>query len=496
MRSLPKLPTRKNRLLVTLLLALTLFVILNYFELFSMKRSLKRIVVDNSRTGPGFVLSLYFYEQMGNAASNLMNLQCWAGSLKSNMRVVEPFIRESEDAGDRVFFLPETTLSHERFGYLFDRDHWDKYSASRGYAPLTSIETFIQKAPRSIIYVHVLYGSSDQCPSYVQSIINRQTEKELLRSTLLTSNGFKIVRRVCVNLLQNGRLRTQVEFYSLIFGDLWGIELPNSYTVVFDEWRAIRNESEREGKLGFVEYGRNDYRLLIKDSPCTYNSLNLQPYYVMWEKLPLKPLTKGTSSKSYADTDLSVLKESEIGLIPTSHVIKNAAVYRAKYLGSEPYLSIMIRTEKMSSEIRHIEIYSRCISKLKLLVTYAMDKYKLKRILLTSDLGKYGTNSLNTESNRPLLEQFHQDIAKAMNLTSTYQQTLDAYFENDTQSKGRVEIAWTQSVVLAQARCAIFMGGGAFQGHVLNMNSFLNKGNECFMYLDSFCNEYVTLGFH
>ena len=486
MRSLLKRPSRKNRLFVGLFLIVTSVVILNYFKLFSTKHNLRRNEIDNFRTG--FVLSLTFYEQMGNAASNLMNLQCWASSLKMKMFVVEPFIREDEDAGDKVFFLPETTWSHERFGYLFDRDHWDRYSASRGYAPLTSIETFIKEAPRNIIYVHVLYGSSEQCPT---SIFSKQTEP--LQSPLLTSNGFKMVKKVCVTLLQDGRLRTQDEFYRLILGDLSGVELPGNFTIVFDEWRAIRNESEREGKLSNVEYGKNHYRILIKDSLCTYNSLNLQPYYVMWEKVPPQFSSKSTATKLH---NLTVLKESEIGLIPTSRVIENAATYRANYLGSEPYLSVMIRTEKMSSEISRAEIYTHCINKLKHLAKYAIDKYKLKRTFLSSDLGKHGTKSLNTQSNRPLLERFQRDIVKAMNLTSTYQETIDAQFEKDTHSKGRVEIAWTQSVVLAQARCAIFMGGGAFQGHVLNMNSFLNKGNECFMYLDSYCNEYVTLGFH
>ena len=474
-----------NRLFVALFLIVTSVVI---FKLFSTEHTLRRNEIDNFRTG--FVLSLIFYEQMGNAASNLMNLQCWAGSLKMKVFVVEPFIREEEDAGDRVFFLPETTSSHERFGYLFDRDHWDRYSASRGYAPLTSIETFIKEAPRNIIYVHMLYGSSEQCPTSIQT--------EPLESPLLTSNGFKMVKKVCVTVLQDGQLRTQDEFYRLLFGDLSGVELPGNFTIVFDEWRAIRNESEREGKLSNIEYGKSHYRILIKDSLCTFNSLNLQPYYAKLEKVPPQSSSKGPATKLYDHNNIinmTVLKESEIGLIPTSRVIVNAATYRANYLGSEPYLSIMLRTEKMNPEISRAEIYTNCISKVKHLAKYAIDKYKLKRTFLSSDLGKHGSKSLNPHS-RPLLERFQRDIAKAMNLTSTNQETIDSQFEKDTHSKGRVEIAWTQSVVLAQARCAIFMGGGAFQSHFLNMNSFLNKGNECFMYLDSYCNEYATLGFH
>ena len=90
------------------------------------------------------------YEQMGNAASNLMNLQCWAGSLKMN--VVEPSIRETAVIGDGVFHFSQD-YSSERFRDLFDIEHWNSYAQERKYSHLISMEEFLDKASRNIINV-------------------------------------------------------------------------------------------------------------------------------------------------------------------------------------------------------------------------------------------------------------------------------------------------------------------------------------------------------
>ena len=262
-------------------------------------------VVTNNRAGA--VLSFYVYEQMGRGATNVMNLQCWAGSL--NMQVVEPSIRASRSGGDGVFYFTQDYKTAKQFRYLFDFDHWNRYSNSRGYAPLISMETFLQNASRDVIYIELMYSSSVKCPqnvfNLVDNIFNSQLFKHSSAATLsfLISHGFRFVRKVCIDLLQDERLRTQKEFNRLIFGDLFG---NGNYTIIFDEWRALRNESVRSGKLNNVKPRLNHYRILVKDSCCTYESLNLQPYYQSWLNVHKNFTPSGPEP---IEPDMALLKE-------------------------------------------------------------------------------------------------------------------------------------------------------------------------------------------
>ena len=195
------------------------------------------------------------------------------------------------------------------------------------------------------------------------------------------------------------------------------------------------------------------------------------------------------------EPDMALLKESEIGLIPSYNVFRNAASYRAKYLHDRPYLAIMMRMEYLHRGISDSNIYHECLKKVKNLWTFARERYNLKETFLTSDLGKYGSFSWTAPS-QLLSAKFQQDIIRTTNMSSSYTDTLDSSFEDITHADGRVEVAWTQSTVAANARCVIFLGGGAFQGLILNINGALHKDRECFVYFDKSCVEYIKLGFN
>ena len=174
-------------------------------------------------------------------------------------------------------------------------------------------------------------------------------------------------------------------------------------------------------------------------------------------------------------------------------MFRNAASYRAKYLHDRPYLAIMMRMEYLHRGISDSDIYLKCLKKVRNLWTFARERYSLKEMFLTSDLGKYGSASWVMDK---VSAQFQQDIIRTTNMSSSYTDTLDSSFEDITHADGRVEVAWTQSTVAANARCIIFLGGGAFQGLILNINGALHKDRECFVYFDKSCVEYIKLGFN
>ena len=448
-----------------------------------------KVVADN-RTGA--VLSFYVYEQMGNGATNLMNLQCWAGSL--NMQVVEPSIRKSGSGGDGVFYFTQDYKTTQNFRLLFDFDHWNRYSTSHGFSPLISMETFLLKASRNVIFVELMYSSSVKCSKSLFHLVTENIADQFFKHSsaakfsFLSSQGFRIVRKVCIDLLQDDRLRTQEEFNRLIFGDLFG---NGNYTVIFDEWRALRNENEREGKLSFVKPGLNHYRILVKDSRCTYESLKLRPYYTSTPQLQ-----RNFAGSEPMEPDYAFLKESKLGLIPSYGVSRNAERYRAKYLDNKPYLAIVMRMENLHRGISDSNIYHECLKKVKSLWGIAVEKYNLKHTFLTSDLGKYGSFSWTAPS-QLLSAKFQQDIIRTTNMSSSYTDTLDSSFEDITHADGRVEVAWTQSIVAANARCVIFLGGGAFHGLLYNLNGALHMNRECFIAFGEECtNDYLKLGFN
>ena len=450
--------------------------------------------VPDSRYGSTF--GILVYEQTGNAASNLMNLQCWAGSLK--MKVVEPSIRETKMIADDVFQFSKDS-SGERFRDLFDIEHWNSYGRKKNYAPLVSMEDFLENASKNIIYVEVMYSGYLKCPQGTFHYISNGVAAPLqfLRrlglsvsypNSFLSSHGFKIVRTVCIDLLQEGRLRTQREFNELLFGDLLG---KGNFTVVFDEWRAMRNELEHDGSMDSVDPNSDLHRILIKDTKCTYKCINSQPYHLAWDPIPSQKVTSHKSTP-VVNIDTAVLKTGLLALVPSSQVLAHAAKYRAKYLNNKPYVAIMMRMENLQYGITTESSYTSCLNTAKNLWTTATQKYGISQTFITSDAGKYGSYSWSP--NQASI-QFQDDIIRMAGMPSSFVDTLDTNIEEVTGSTGRVNIAWTESIIVAEARCIIFLGGGAFQGIVLNLHSALYLGTECFVFLDTYCKEHAKLGF-
>ena len=97
----------------------------------------------------GFVFALSYYDQQISALRRVFNLQCWAA--QNNMGVVEPFLIRDTRLG--VSLAPEKdrmSIAKElKFSDIFDLQQWNKKAS----IPLTSWNTFLDTAPRDVIYV-------------------------------------------------------------------------------------------------------------------------------------------------------------------------------------------------------------------------------------------------------------------------------------------------------------------------------------------------------
>ena len=90
---------------------------------------------------------------------NLISLQCWANSLGTSVRVVEPFLRRSWLGLDdqhriRMNESGEKDMMSVTLSDIYDMDKWRHFTASKGgYAPFTSWDDFLENAPRKVIIV-------------------------------------------------------------------------------------------------------------------------------------------------------------------------------------------------------------------------------------------------------------------------------------------------------------------------------------------------------
>ena len=100
------------------------------------------------------VLCLSYWEQMGNALKSLFDLQCWS-DIVGIKKTLEPSIHQTS-AGVLYFSPGDAGL---KFGDLYDLDHWNNMSLEYGFSELVSLEYFLNRAARDIVFVQMF----DRC---------------------------------------------------------------------------------------------------------------------------------------------------------------------------------------------------------------------------------------------------------------------------------------------------------------------------------------------
>lgn len=162
----------------------------------------------------GFALALTFWDQQTWACGNLFGLQRWASTLK--MAVVEPFLINTK-LGFPSRPIEPTDLPLSK---LYDMDHWNEYSKTKGNAPAVTWECFVHAAPRNLILVY-LKGFAGKCN-------HNQQEAD---SKLIISLGFQIVQKVCISAKVGHHLSIS-QFNQKVLGEFSA----TTVTVIFQQW--------------------------------------------------------------------------------------------------------------------------------------------------------------------------------------------------------------------------------------------------------------------
>lgn len=405
----------------------------------------------------GFVVALKIYEQQTMASGNLMQLQCWAKYL--NLAVVKPFMKDS------FLSTPMDDTKHYTMLTLddtFDMDDWSQHTAKLGYAPLVNWHHFVQNAPRDVIVVQIKYPTL----THVKAVRSQglpfphpptgEEYKEGCRFKLLSSSGklgtalrdksFRVVRKVCFNFLTGDNLSLK-QFHSDILGEYH----PGNVTIIFDEWRGIKENQ----------------RILLQDDLCQ-------------EEHPYREFLK-----------------------PSQRLLRDAEAYAKRFLtqdstmavsnnGSSPeYLAIIARYE-MTGLTRSIKrgndshaIIPYCLQLTLQTVEWMQWKSGLRNNFLSIDIGKYGSHSFvlkNYFNHLADMESFVRQVYRGKLDIHEWERTFEAVAH--TTDSGY--IAMLQEVLVARAKCIIFVGGGSFQRHAFNLYTELHpdKDERCYRVIE------------
>ena len=408
----------------------------------------------------GFVVALKIYEQQTMASGNLMQLQCWAKLL--NLAVVKPFMKDS------FLSTPMDETKHYTMLTLddtFDMDDWSQHTAKLGYAPLVDWHHFVQNAPRDVIVVQIKYPTL----THVKAVRSQglafphppsgEEYKEGCRFKMLSSSGklgtalraksFRVVRKVCFNFLTGDELSLK-QFHSDILGEYQ----PENVTIIFDEWRGIKENQ----------------RVLLQEDFCQEE----HPYREFLK--PSQRLLK--DAEAYAKRFLT---QDNTTIVSNTSQASNSPEYLAIIARYE--MTGLTRSLKRGNDSHAIIPY--CLQLTLETMEWMQWKSGLRSTFLSIDIGKYGSHSFglkNYFNHLADMESFVRQVYCGKMDVREWERTFEAVAH--TTDGGY--IAMLQEVLVVRAKCIIFVGGGSFQRHAFNLYSELHpdKDERCYRVIE------------
>ena len=367
----------------------------------------------------GYVLTENYYEQQTMGLRNMMQLQCWAQSLK--LQVVKPvmhdsFLRTPLDSGRQANFL--------KFEESFDLQEWSHQVERLGYAPLVPWSEFLAHAPRDVVLVSFEHPSVSMVKARQRSgqgLLHSPTSLQYTTgcsskwptasdSQFLRSKGFRVVRTVCFNFHYGDRLSLDT-FNQHILG---GYD-PSSVTVIMETWRGISSAQ----------------RVLLKD------------------------VCQNTA-----------LLQEHISLSPS--LTQKASQYIHKYLGgSQSYLAIMGRLEITQLTVhKKVPVVPYCLEETLSQWRQFKKETRLEKTFLAIDIGRYGSKKYRSNLD-PGLEMAFRKFFQSLFGSSVTVKEWERRFELVAGNRDAGYIGLLQKVLVTRAQCILFVGGGAFQRHAL-----------------------------
>ena len=353
----------------------------------------------------GYVVGMFYWEQLTMATNSFLDLQCWAARHK--LVVVQPSL---EVIASYLKFTFDESLQKPmlQLSDIYNMTEWNSYSKHQNLAPLVSRDEFLKELPhfeKEVILVEIHYedrSGGHEC--------NFSWKIEL--QALKRLKHLQVSRKVC---LKNNIVDVN-KFDQLIFGELQPVN-----TVVFiREWRGI-SPPPRANINQKCEPGRQTFLLS-------------------------KPL----SERIMNDADAYVKKY--LGNFGEY----NAVVGRFEK-AMDNYWNLGVATKKARIKALVQETTER-LSRLN-------EKTNIANTFLAYDYGKYGSRTFFLQhyyQSDDVLRQFQQDVySGSMSYNDWEHSFLDICHINHTGY-----ISLLQLVIASRAKCLLRVGWSNFLDYV------------------------------
>ena len=392
-------------------------------------------VAESPESRLGFVMAMHYSDQMTGASANLMNLQCFFGHHLKDVRVVEPFLHpigstlgvSLSPSFDKLERQNMNTVKHSD---VFDSGEWEKYSSSRKYAQLISWNDFMKTCPKKLIVVHHLYSSpkkDSQCdPKYM---IGATQE-------FVTENRFEVVKQVCLNFQHSGVLSPK-GLIKAIYGDFKA----NEVVVIFNRW-------------GGLSSGVENFRLAVNDASCKRGD-NIRLFH--HSKQLLSDVNK------YSSKYMNKAIQYEAVMVRLEYVVIN------RRLAGKPV------------DVQRKQI-TECFNDITRKAAAAKAERNITTVLLTMDVGKYGTIGFrknNPRLGREVLDETVPKFLSDLMGESFSQSEWEDSFESVARFNAPGYIAIMQLELAARSLCLIQAGGGSFQATARTLHNELHRDSRC-----------------
>ena len=386
----------------------------------------------------GYVLAVDYWEQQTSGSRNLQSLQCWAAQL--NLSVVEPTISRSQLKTPLINHLDKSRLW---FRDYYDVDQWNRLSSALKHSQLVGWDNYLAFAPRDVILVSVRHAFSKDVKKNLEQLSRsgqpHKSPSQRIREGcpdnwtavrgFLGTHHFKVVREVCFNFAYGDSL-SEEEFEAHLYGSL----PPSSSTVVFSQWRGTGPSS----------------RVFIRDSKCENTRV-----------------------------------QEKVG--PSQHLLLHVRHYQQRFLGGGQYFAIIARMEKVQALLRSRQgkvTLAQCFSKLLGVWRETGRDSGLNSTLLAIDMGRFGSNSIHHAGQGSELDSRFRDFFKSLYGSRLTVEEWEESFEDVAHTADPGYVAALQQMLVVQAKCVIFIGGGSFQKHAHTLYMSSHQRDKCVRVVD------------
>ena len=299
----------------------------------------------------GYMLALDYGDQGISSFVDFVSFLCFASQI-GNVKVVEPFMIGSIIGQNASVNWSQAVKLSE----VYDLETINKYAASKHIIKPTPYKTFLKESPRKLLVAqHKCVGLSWCIPCGHE----RARERGLTFSRM---NGFEMVGHVCLKYAKDG---------STTLGEI--------------KRQLYENYKVNEIVVLFIRFGG-------------VNTGAYNPQHIYRLHISLLSCCRSRHSS------FTFVKSSKF-------VVDIAEQYIQEHLGGAKYMSVMIRLERtIGQQNIHSEkapdMVSKCLSNLQKKITETKVKFKMQKIFMCLDVGKYGSRFLTVSNFTSYYDQF------------------------------------------------------------------------------------------